>query len=663
MSSIIKKYLLDIFLVAVLIIISFSISAFLLQGEILSPGYEDWMAHAFRIQILDQYGYTSWIHNWSNGISIWNSYQFVPHIITLFVVKAFGLSITTAMIYLTVAQFVLLRVFIYIIMRLLNFGTFTAFVISLLSLSIAQFWQGVNEYSLMFAFTFSPLFIYLWILYYNNKISLFFVYSIGLSFYIHPILGLSLIALWLLGNILSNKTVLSKSILIEFLIILATSSLFWLPLLQVSNYTFPHSYYSTREFLALALQTYEFYGLNLTILLLFATTILVLFKNTANLSWGKVLYIFASLYLLLVIVGVQFELPHFISQTQFPRGVFFIGISMLFVIASLIEYIVKSKILIVKLVLILFLTIAFVDNLWYATIYSPTPQYQVNDPIKSVYEHNIPEPFTEGKVWSPYIGSSSYYADSDVSSPYSYMAHLEPNSVAQRLTQHLLYTNQEQNLTLSSTETINNYLKLTGTKYILLNNDNLLGKSFIENNKENIKQVKLIEGKYEDFNYIKMNWEITNAFLVNENSLKLPHFPKEVDILSNKDQKQLDELVNTYMSEFKQSGKPVNVIYPSNDQVNVAIPSGNTLPYLFVNESYDPQWRAYINDKEVSVSSFGPNFMLVDVRDTNGGTLVLKHTWPISHYVSLFLIFFTGASLLIYRLVEKVGRKEKHEVN
>src|SRR3990170_6732822 len=97
-KSTLAHFLQDFFFILLLISISGALLFFYFDALYLDPGYQDWVVQAFRVKVLEEYGLTSWVHTWSNGISIWRSYQFIPHYITLGVAYVFNLEIPRAMV-------------------------------------------------------------------------------------------------------------------------------------------------------------------------------------------------------------------------------------------------------------------------------------------------------------------------------------------------------------------------------------------------------------------------------------------------------------------------------------------------------------------------------------------------------------------------------------
>src|SRR5579859_2389391 len=182
-GKIITTLLSDLFFFCLLVSISLLLISFYFNANFLNTGYADWMVHAFRIKFLQSYGLLSWTHEWDNGMNIWKSYQFIPHLLTLGLSTFFHVTIPRAMVLMIIILFVLLRLFIYCILRILHVSSVGSFISALLSFDIAQYWGGVGDFSLLFGFTFFPVVLYLWIQYYQGKLSYIFAYITGLLFY------------------------------------------------------------------------------------------------------------------------------------------------------------------------------------------------------------------------------------------------------------------------------------------------------------------------------------------------------------------------------------------------------------------------------------------------------------------------------------------------
>lgn len=661
----------DIIFAALIIGLSLFLSGFLLQGELLDIGYQDWLVQAYRIKMLSQFGFTSWIHNWSNGISSWQIYQFIPHYIALFTSNILNLSITKSMIVNTVFLFTFTRVSFYIILRILGFSQLTSFSCAILTFSVAPYWSGVKDYSLMYAFSLTPLYIGLWIAYFKKRLQYIFPLFIGISFYIHPILGMSIFLLWIFGEVISPKRIMSITFLFEIIVFLIGSSLFWLPIFLTRNYTFTNPYISTQDYLGLTLASYENLGFSIIILFSALMSIFVR-KFDKNDHWFVPLLFFSFSLVLLIFLNKFVELPHFITMTQFTRAVPLVSFALIFLSAFLFERLYQTKIFILKLLLLSTVTITFVMGIEYSSVYGPEPKNTISDPLNNAIANNIRLSGEKGRIWTPTIGSSSFYSDSSIFFTNSYNEQLDSNPLAQRLNQYLNADSQQKTFTKSSILIVNNYLKFLGAKYVMLPSEKELSSSFLTLNSTNISKYFNVGDKEQSFVLVEMNWTPQNAIYISDEILNNPNFVYKESSNVTVNAIKLDEIVSSLTNSMDFSSEnSIKAFYPQTNQITLNINNGKRSNYIFINESYDPNWKAFLDGEKVSIKKFGPNFMVVDLSKFNGNSLVLKHTWPIYHYVSVYLIIFLLFSIPTFRigylLTKRNKKKEKklrlYEIN
>lgn len=647
-----KRTLLDCLFIAILLALSTGLLWSYIGANALNTGYEDWMVHAFRVKSLQEFGFTSWTHIWSNGISLWKAYQFVPHYVTLFVSTVFSLEVTRAMVVVIMGQFIALRLIMYAVLRLLKFHPITAFVCAVLSFDIAHYWGAVGDYSLLFGVTLFPFILYLWAKFTEGKLQYIFPYIAGLTFYVHPLLGFTTLALWATTTIFSEKSVLSFSVLTQFVIALISSSLFWLPLVTRDSYMYSSPTFANKEFLQLLLSSYKYYGLSLFVLGAFVISVITSLMPLHNsYKWARILTLFVSAFLLLIIVGTAVDLPRFIAQFQFTRGATFVGIGILFAFAPVIERLMRMRMELVRGLVLFIGFLSLVESVWLTSIYAPYPRKEIKEPISSLLERQDID-LKGARIWSPTIGDTSYSVSSDLKMPYSYMAQLDPNQIPQRLTQLILYQPYLDRVPELNLKRLDNYFRITGTKYILLEEQSSLARSFSENKQFNYSVIAQVAGEARSYVVFETPWQVRNAVLVDKKYEKtLAHFPFELEVNNVNDQIALDGYVNNLSTVlYREENKKLPVVYPNQEKIDIAIPANRTTDLVFINESYDSNWSAYLNGRRQDVRSSGPNFMVVQLDDTtSAGTLTLKHTWPISFYASIFLIGLIPLELLLVR--------------
>lgn len=653
----IKTNLLLIDLIYLFIITLFSIFliSFYLKAEALNTNYPDWIVHAFRVESLKDFGLSSWTHTWANGISLWKAYQFIPHLITLSVLEIFNVSASRAMVITTIGLFIFLRLQIYFVIRLLKFSPFTAFVCSMVSFDIAQYWGGVGDYSLLFGFSFFPAIVFLWTKYYEDKLQYIYPYIAGLTFYVHPILGFSSIGLWLVAVIFSTRKIISIPIIVQFLIFLASSSLFWFPVAFKSSFSYTSLVFANKYFLNLVLSGYKYYGLSLFLLLCFFLSFIRMFMPLSKeYRWTRIFFIFLSFYFILVILGLSVDLPKSIQQLQFTRGATIIGLGIIFAFATVIENLSKTNSRAIKGLVLFILSLVIIEGIWFTSEYSPSPAKSLPEPISSYLKINSNKDLSKGRVWTSDIGSSSYYAPLSYRFPYSYMGHLDSNQISPRISPLILYQPFVDSIPNSNITRINDYFKISGVQYAFFDENSPFTSTLLKKDEQIYKDLGEIKTKDSLFHLFEVPWEVKNSALIQKNyQNNLSHFPFNLELTTVNDEIALDTYVKNFVSTiYKPDNTTLAIAYPSSDSLEVKIPEKRNTDLVYIDESFDSGWKAFFNNKQVEIKPTGPNFMLVILNDLNDkGILILKHNWPISFYVSLYLIFIIPLQIGLYRIL------------
>ncbi len=647
-----------VFLTGVSILALFLIS-FYFKADFLATGYPDWMVHAFRVKSMEQYGLSSWTHVWSNGIALWRSYQFIPHIITLALAKIAQVDIPRAMVLMTIGQYVLLRVFIYLVLRLLKFSPISALVCTVLSFDIGQYWGGVGDYSLMFAFTFFPFVFLLWTKYVNGHIQYVFPYIAGLLFYVHPMLGLASVGLMVSTILFSSKNILSLPIISQIGVFLASSSLFWYPVVFKASYAFSSPAYANKYFLNLALSRYDYYGLSLFLFICLFTALFHIFMpHAAQYKWLKILMLFTLGYIGLIFIGLHIDLPKAISQIQFTRGTTIAGLCILFAFAPVIEKIKTIPSLALKGFLLFLLSLAVIEGMWFSTIYSAQPGRNAEEPITKFITKQHNTDVSQARVWTSTIDTTSYFAPLTIKLPYSYMNHLDSNQIPQRIAGLLVYHPYLSEIPESYVERIDDYFKISGTKYVFFEETSPFTQAFIKSKQKRYKDLGTISMKDTTYHVFETKDSVKNAAIIDTKYIKtMEHFPFTIEFANVNDETILDDYVKKFVTTvYKPENSPLAISYPTQTSVQVAIPEKRRSNVIYLNESYDNGWKAYFNNKEQPIFSTGPNFMLVYLDSLDkGGTLILQHNWPLPFYISLYLIFLIPIEITIFNLLQKTG--------
>ncbi|MEN9328721.1 MAG: hypothetical protein RI947_1529 [Candidatus Parcubacteria bacterium] len=656
-----KSLLWDVFYLTILTGVSLFLISFYFNAQYLNTGYPDWMVHAFRTKFIQQYGFVSWTHFWSNGISVLKAYQFIPHYITIAVSQIFNVDITRAMVLLTIFQFVLLRIFMYGTIRLLKFSSITAFIVALLSFDIAQYWGGVSDYTLMFASTLFPVVLYLWVKHFEGKLLYLFPYLAGVAFYMHPVLAINCFLLWIFSVIFSDRKIISISNIIQLIIFMAASSLFWYPIVFKYSFNYSSDILANKEFLTLVLSQYDYFGLSIFILTcLVLSMIRSIMPVQAKYKWATVLLVYCVTTFVTVLIGLHLPLPRAITQLQFTRGVTLIGIAILFSFSLAVESARKLHVAAIRGALLFLFCLSLVEGMWFISVYSPSPIAKATEAVSSYVNKYGDGSLLQGRVWTSDIGNASYFAPLSTRFPHSYMGHLESNQIPIRLSPLIMYHPYIAEIPQANLDRLTNYFKISGTKYVFFDETSPFTSSLLDPYKSSYKDKGKLELPQSIYHIFETPGEVRNSVLLDERYKEsFTHFPFDLKFSNVNDQIELDDYVHKFVSVlYKPENKTLSVAYPDQETVQIVVPAKRDSRLVYLNESYDTNWKAYYNNKLQTINPSGPNYMLITLDNLEeGGTLILKHSWPTSFYVSIFLIILIPCELALSRLVAYVIKK------
>ncbi len=650
----------DIFFIGVLSILSFLFISFYKDAVSINTGYPDWLVHAFRVKFLETNGFISWSHIWANGANILQSYQFIPHVLTIAASKLLHVSITRAMVILIVSQFIALRIFIYIALRMFKIQAVPALVASILSFAIAQYWGGISDYSIIFGITCFPIMILLWIWQIQHRLLFVYMALCGLCFYIHPILAFYAVMLWVIGLFSTNRSIISLHTITEVLVFLLCSSLFWVPLVMKDSYAYTAPALSTLDFLKHPLADYANLGLSLSIMVAFVLSLVhIMLPNRRQFHWSYLLTIFAFTMLFLVWVQTTLNLPLFINRFQFTRGMSFIGIAIVFACSPMIERIYKKKNIILSGLLIAGAIFILSESVWFSSVYSNPPTKTIDDPVSSYIKIHPSTPLRDGRIWVPMIDASSFQAPLTMRFPYSYMGHMEPNLVSPRIVPLVSYERYQSKIPDLNMERINDYFKITGTKYVFADEYSSLTRTLLSP-KSGYKDLGSIELTSSAFHLFEVPWSIINATIVDPTYIKYFNtFPSSLASATINDQIALDSNTKILVGALYQNANtPLSVSYPTPETLTIQFPANRKSNFIYINESYSKNWKATVDGVPQKITMAGPHFMAVSltIDQQKSGELLLRHSWPISFYASIVLIIMCSIILIVINIIEHASK-------
>lgn len=629
-----------------------------IHAEHLNTEYPDWYVHAFRIRLLQEHGFSSWSHIWSNGISLWTAYQFAIHYLTFGIATITSASVPRAMVLIVLILTVMYGIFQYVSMRLLPVSRRAALTATLLAFTISQYYVAIRDYSILLGFAVYPLIIILWKKYLDGKCTFLFPYICGLLFYIHPIVALFSFGLYIISFFSHNRKLLSPQTPIQILFFTGASALFWYPVAFHPGYANP--ILSGPAFLNLVLLPRELYGISWIVYGLFVICVLCfLVPGFSRPRWWSMLTIYTAIWILLVYAGLSDNVPRILSQFQFTRGMVFIGINIVFLCAYLFDRMIKSSSLTVQASMAALATIAMVRAVWFATLYAPPVRTELPDQLAPFVE-TLPE-LKGARVWPFDIGSSSFTSGGTVLFPVSYAAHRDANPLSQRLIQLGMYDPHMKTGTPKNLERFDAYLRVSATPYVLFDSYAPVGNGLEElygYEKIGTQTIDNVE-----FFVRRAPWISTGATLIDQSLTgQFEPFPPEAHIESIQGQTLTDDHVirlSNVLSDEK--NRQVAIQYPTEETMYVFIPEDTTQTNLFIAETYDENWRAFVDNKQLTLNPAGPNYMMVDLeKNTGKATVVLIHSWPLWFHIVRYVVVASGVSLIIFSLIMSYIRYGRH---
>lgn len=617
------------------------------SAEAIKTGYADWVAQAFRIKHIQDHGITSWTHTWSNGIDLWRGYQFIPHLISSGISYILSLSITKTMVLITIFLHLFLRVSLYLTLRKYQVARIAAILSTIISLDIAQYWNAISEYSLLWGLAFVPTIIYFWTKSFDHYKLTIFPLLVGLSFYIHALLGVLSVSLFLF-EIISNETkVLTRINLGKILIVVLSSSYFWVSLFLSGELKVAGDFH-IYGVLDMAINMFGNLGLSTGLISLSLISMLLLVvPNVFIKRWQKSLVVFAFLFLMALNFKDSLSNFSIFRATQFTRMATMLGVIIIISSSFVFNWLLRKR-LVIQLITVFLCALMYIDGLWLTNTYSPSSDKKLHD-IVSIYTTEYPElRLAANRVWTPTVEISSYLGENNFKTPNSYMEHLEPNLVPTRLNSLFKDQPYKVNIPNSVGETLINYLKVTGTNVVILESVSPYTKLFSESGSFKIyPEITTNNTSYLGYKLIQ---PVRDAVFTSINYSQ--HFEKINTLDSQKvfNKTKLDDLVEALSKEiYSENSTPLSTYYPDPETIKINISQIKTPGYIFLNQSYSKGWQVKVGDKKLNFSLVGPGYISIEIPgNLTSKEIILTHSWTIYQVISMYAVFSIIFAVFIY---------------
>jgi len=246
------------------------------------------------------------------------------------------------------------------------------------------------------------------------------------------------------------------------------------------------------------------------------------------------------------------------------------------------------------------------------------------------------------------------------------MSHLDSNQIPPRLSQILTYASYSTLVPQVNVNRLTDYVKITGTKYLFLDESSPFTQTFLTNQETAYINRGKIKTSFGLTHVFQTQWEPKDALMIDPRyTSALRHFPFTLDFSKPDGQVALDSNVHAFVTMLdKPENQRLTIHYPAQDRIAVTIPNDAPSNLIYIDESFDKEWKAFYNDTEQLIKPVGPNYMLVTLQEKGtGGQLLLKHSWPVSTYISLYFLIVIPILLFLHQIGQflfyKIFVKEK----
>lgn len=643
----------ELFALTGIIAVGWFLIGYYTKFEFLQTGYQDWIYNAFRIRDISQFGISSWDHIWGNGINHWRAFQYVSYVAVFLIVKITGLSITKAMLWLSAVIFVLVRVLVYGVLRVVHVGRVASFFAVIASYAISQQWTALKEFSIYIGLIVVPLYVFLWIFAARDKKSrnIYLVTAVaGASWSIHPVVGYSLsgmLGMLILTSEIRHET---KRLFILALIFFVSSAPFTIPFF-LSGYNVSNPFYVTPQFMRTLLVSDGYLGLSISCYIFAGLSWLILLvKSEESPRWAKLLLFYCTGYIVFIYFGLLGYYPEFINKFQFSRAIPLISILLSFCFAAFAHVAFSSTRS--RLVTSVFLALSsalIAQSISIASIYSGQPVSSIQDPVAIYFSSRE---FPKGGIYFRNVSEASYLSNSGLRFITSYNQHLLSNPYPMRFDSLMKTDIAYTGATDQQIDLINDYATVLGVEYIFVPKLSPLASGLTVDRAESkafFEQVGEVAVPSDTYVVLRSRFPITNAYVFESDRtrdlLRFDDIPKPT--LQATSYRPWDEEIRR-MARLIRNGdlKPVNLSFewPDGLVVDGSEISSFRNPSVLINQSYDVGWSV-TNTKGVQIEPTSLRFMHLSFSSgLRSDRIVLKNSWPWWHWpvqtlgiVSIFL--------------------------
>lgn len=618
-----------------LIIISLYFGNRFFRFEFLNTGYPDWIYHAYRIKSLLEYGFLTWSNDWVGGFPIWQSYQFIPHLVTAIVSVVGNISVTKAMMFLTGIQFICVRIFSYFLIRKVGYSSEGAFLSSLLTFAINVYYGPVSDFSLLWGVTVFPLMI---LFSYNMKpkTGRIYLYAIliGVCFYVHPILAIMSGFMFIMKYAIT-QTYTFREILQVVGISALVSSFYWFPLIFGDKPAYTDPWVLSTAWQRVNMPKYLF-GLSYSVIIVLIIALAFIYYKLLD-HWTVFLLISVSILSVVVLLSYMGWIPSILNIVMPTRWMVFIGLLICYLSAPILDRLRERNYF--KVILIAVVCIIILESNYITAKFMPSALNELSSPEVDWVVDNPTLLDYSDKVLVDNYPSMSYFAFGSVRTTGHYFIQGAYDLLTSPLKWLFFSTEATAPVSTGNFSIVEDFLKITGTSHVIISDSFLITRA--------LSMGGIFEGRLNlmdergNLKVFSVPWEPIQGFytdIAGKESLRFP----DIKYTTYDEVRLRDRLVRNFNEVmFGDRSRSVPVSFPSQTEIDVTIDDCESGNYLVVFAQYDGSWRATVNGENIQVERNGPNYIGLDISGYSGDLDIrLVHrmhwTWMFGIIISIF---------------------------
>lgn len=609
-------------------------------GDYLPQTYGDWISHAYRIRFLQEHGFETWDHNWAGGLSLFQSYQFVPHAITAAVSTQMNASITRSMLLVEGLLLVWVGTSGYLAARLLALPPAAALVAGVATLGLNDYASAAYGFSLLWGLAALPLLLVAAYRYADRPGIYPIAVLVGLGVYVHPHLAVAgvvaLLAAWLTRPPIIGRVV---RLVAQGLLVALAAAFYWVPAFFSAQPVFHDPYPASTRFMHVMFdgELARFSG-GLWLLAPLALVSTVLCRRQVRAPLLRYVGTFLVLHLLLIGVSYWGLGPERVRVMQNVRLLVMLplvlGLWAAIAGDAVLRWVASQRGACVPAPLLLALAALF--------LLGPMVGFVAERPDRP--GDLRPDPLADwlggeqagapGRVWLGEL-ETPWYTYTNFDSVRAAGSHFLTGEWSLLATP--LNARMSTALRFDLTE---EYLRAMAVSYAVIADGQPLAVELAPGGTlvDRLQPAAHVPGA----TVYRMPWTPVEAFVAAGNRLPALNFPDST-YRTPEMQTVRDGLVREYNAlAYSDQVTPVRVRYPSPISMEVWVPAAADDRYLVVSENWDRAWRAQTGDgRPLRLERFGPNYIGVDLAGIDGATVVeLRHgvarDWQAGGALTLF---------------------------